>query len=406
MSPTTTAPPADVHNVPERTPEYFLKSPRQERPARIWWYTQRAQMPQYGNCLMCRVIHLAWISYTPDGQPAFTLQDLPEVSSACACPGLTFFRAPPLLADAHVVCFQGDLTQLKLHPPQGFCVVPAPSLPPRSGSGSSGASLPPRGLSGVPGDGYAVPQASLGEPMRYTLSVRWLGAVEAGPKHIVVSPTFAAFVHGGGAADGADRRDSMDATDVSPMDVSPSSNVQAVATATSSPPLGETQAMQTDDDERESFGIPYLLLGTDPPSPPESKPTVQPPTAPTPAPPTQDPRRRPLPRKPTFLARKMASEWVSAITAVLDMRRAPHGTVPDETTAACIQAMLDALGMIEARRDALDCDVILRTRLYHAVEALAGGERGATRLHSSERAANVLKHWRARFPDIDVRAHA
>ncbi|KAI0370187.1 hypothetical protein BV20DRAFT_1052531 [Pilatotrama ljubarskyi] len=314
-----------------RAPEYYLKSPNRESLSRVWWYTQPPNIPRYSNCLMCRVIHVAWITVSTEGLVTLMLQDLPE-----HCCGSSFLYASPVLADVHVVCLQGDLACLNLYPPRAFCPVPTPSF--CHGCPSSGAP-PAQDLRAIPGGGYIVPPACLGgEPPQYVLGVRWPDAAEAGQRHAFRPPApvplqyISARSTTSSANQGA-RGESMDV-------VSPASDGHPAAAEPGPSRAGQTQAAQnqagTDgsEDAQEGFETPYPLLGTDddPPSQPEG---------------SRDTVIRP--------------ESLAPLPAFDDPHMVPRSL-----------GLVGAFEEIEEHKDSLKYDVILRTRLYQAVKDLSG----------------------------------
>ncbi|KAI9001286.1 hypothetical protein BD414DRAFT_533040 [Trametes punicea] len=71
-----------------------------------------------------------------------------------------------------------------------------------------------------------------------------------------------------------------------------------------------------------------------------------------------------------------------------------------------VKALMKAVKEVEAQKDTLDRDALLCTGLYDALGQLADANRNTAKLQPSQRAADLLAHWEARFRGIASRAEA
>ncbi|KAH9894353.1 hypothetical protein C8Q73DRAFT_665853 [Cubamyces lactineus] len=183
---------------------------------------------------------------------------------------------------------------------------------------------------------------------------------------------------------------------------------QENAVASSSKAVQEREVIDVDADEdedeqqheNESFGVPYVLLGLPDPN--------QPP------PPTLTARlerarlaleANQLARRSPELPQRAAHVWVPALRRFLEVQRcAPDARPGRADVKACVGAVLGALRELEARRDALSYEALLKTRLYHTVKELADANRNTEKLQVSDRARKLIEHWNVYLPGIRVLA--
>ncbi|KAI0663126.1 hypothetical protein C8Q70DRAFT_1050814 [Cubamyces menziesii] len=197
--------------------------------------------------------------------------------------------------------------------------------------------------------------------------------------------------------------------------------------------------------EHESFGVPYVLLGLpDPSQPPPRKPltpslpypvlrrmmltvavhlggghndggiTTTPTTTTITTTATLSARlararieleANQRARRSPELALRAVEFWVPALRRFLEVQRcAPDARPGPADVKACVGAVLDVLAELEARKDALSYEALLKTRLYNTVKELADANRNTEKLRVSDRARKLIEHWNVYLPGIRVLA--
>ncbi|KAI0332497.1 hypothetical protein GY45DRAFT_1433163 [Cubamyces sp. BRFM 1775] len=177
----------------------------------------------------------------------------------------------------------------------------------------------------------------------------------------------------------------------------------AAASSSKAPQQREVIDVDADEDEqeRESFGVPYVLLGLpDPTQPPPLTLTARLERARIELEENQRARRSPE------LAQRAVQLWVPALRRFLDVvqRCAPEARPSPADIKARVGALVDVLAELEARKNALSYEALLKTGLYNTVKDLADANRNTEKLPVSDRARKLIEHWNVYLPGIRVLA--
>ncbi|EIW61889.1 uncharacterized protein TRAVEDRAFT_18440 [Trametes versicolor FP-101664 SS1] len=354
-------------------PAMLLKSPLHKHPAPIAWVHPNAghlapfvqptdsapTVARYVECVLCNVVHTAWLGINAAGVVTLTIRDVP--TSTYARTHTLMPIQPSIIAGHHILCYPGSREDLVRYPPRAVWTQHPPGNPTAATAAAQYAMGP-----------SAAPSHS---PATLHLQIA-LGSATAGMQehtHRATAPQAGPYP--------APRQ----------QEQGPSHHMQAGPSSA----VVQGRSTRTDDarNARPAPGTPYPpthAAGTTKSrhAPPTSNP---PPTSAPPAAPA-------APHGRDMTPAERAADWSKYLTDVLLLsKRGPDGAPPQLPARVVAQELGQVLGEIEAHRDEMNVEVILRSRLWHPLKELADQRVWTQPLEPAARAYDVLEHWKTRF---------